>query len=148
VENDGRYRQGDLSTKTAPDRRSLRRAFLLGNSFEFLLAFAAVLTAIGFLTDPASVRASAVADAGGWIVIVWALLYGAGGVFIFVGLWRPFPSVELAGLSMFGSATLIDSVALFAERGGAGYRVALTYLAVACASAARARMIWLLTRRT
>lgn len=143
------HRHGDVNDDDdLVDRRRFRRAYLRANVFEALVAIAAVSTGLAFFLAPESLTNSAIAASTGPLVLAWGLLYAGGGLLVIAGLWASNPRLELAGLSALGASTAIDGIALVAERGPAGYRVALTYLAVAIACPIRARLVLKLTRVT
>lgn len=140
------HRHGDLHHHGAADRRRFRPSYLLANSFEAAIAIAAFASGVLFIVEPAAVRDSAVAQVGGYLAILWGALYGYGGLFVLAGLTSPSPRLELVGLSLFGSASLIDAFALAIARGPAGARLVLVYLAFSAASCLRAFLVLRLAR--
>lgn len=131
------HRAGDLTG----DRRHYRRAYLLGNAFEFFIALSAVLAGVTFFIDPSSLADSSVGQRTQGLAVAWSALYAGGGLAIVTGMVRPVVRLELAGLSLLASAIAINAIAIVAVRQVAGLGTALTYLGLAAACAARG---WLL----
>lgn len=144
-----RHRAEDISTHDslpANERRVFTRGYLLGNAFELWIALAAILTALTYFYDPAALTDSSVGRVAHPIAFTWNTGYLTAGVLITTGLWRPSPRLELAGLSLFSSAVLINAVAIVAVRGSAAIGVVFTYVGLAAASAMRAYLVMKLNR--
>jgi hypothetical protein len=134
---DHAHRRGDLTV----DRRHYRRAYVVGNAFEFFIALSAVVAGVTFFVDPASLASSSVGQRTELLAFAWSALYTGGGLAIVAGMLRPAVRLELAGLSLLASAIAINAVAIFSIHAVAGVAAAATYMGLAFACGARA---WLL----
>lgn len=139
----GGHRVGDVT----PERRHYRRAYLIGNGYEFLIACSAVLSGIVFFLDRGALENSSIAQEAGAAAYVWAGLYLLGGLATAYGMLRPSVRFELAGLSLLTSAIMINACAIAISRGATGYATALTLFAFAAASLGRAWLVLALVRR-
>lgn len=118
------------------------------NIFELWIGLAAVISLCVFLADPNGIEHSSVSDVIGhtWTE-VWQVGYGISGMLIWFGLLRPSPRWEIAGLSILGSTTSINGVAIVHYFGLRGAAPALTLLALAVASWSRGLFVYIAARR-
>lgn len=140
-------RGSDAKPDDAPDRRSFRRNYVLGNAFEWWVAVAAVLSGVTYFVAPASLSESSVGQQAGSFAVVWSILYLVAGLFLVHGLYTPNLRTELAGLSLFAGAVAINVTAILAIRGPQGYGGALTFVALIAAALMRAWLVRGLLRR-
>jgi len=126
---------------------------LYANAWEMLIAAAAVISSVAFFINPGAVTSPALhATLRGWDW-AWYGLYLLGGLFIISGLLLHGRTVrirgriiagdgrvELAGLSFFGTALLVNVIAII-HFGFAGTVGMLTFLCLLLACIARARVI-------
>lgn len=113
------------------DRRRPRKTFLQAHSFEVAIAFAALLTSLQFIFDP-SVRAeTTIGSLGTTSSWMWAVLYLFGAVGILWGMLGMSDRIEIAGLSCFTAACLVNAFGLWQIRGDRAVYIAITFLALA-----------------
>lgn len=143
------HRAEDVSTHDSlpvNERRIFTRGYLLGNAFELWIALAAILTAITYFYDPGALDDSSIAQVAHPVAFAWNIGYLVAGAAVTVGLWRPSPRLELAGLSLFSSAVIMNAIAIGAVRGSAGAGTIFTYVGLAAASGMRAYLVMKLNR--
>lgn len=110
-----------------------RKPYLIANAFELVIAALAILSTVAYVVYPESASASAVGRALHPYDAVWIFGYGIAGLGITVGLVRPSPRLELAGLVLMGAAMTINAVAVVSLRGSHAVLPLLSYLAVGIA---------------
>lgn len=118
-----------------------RRAYLVANAWELVIAVAAIVAAVAFFLYPDSGTRTAVGQVLHPYDIAWNLAYGTSGFFVVFGLVRPSPRVELAGLWLLGAAVTINAVAVVALAGGRAVFPLLTYIAIIIACFVRGHTI-------
>lgn len=126
-------------------KRSRRRlSVLLLTPFEAALAFAAALAGVVGLADPSGLSNSALGQTARELLPVWEALYFTGGALILVALLMRSLRLEVAGLSLFIAAVLLQAAAILDFAGVQGVTSAATFIALAAACAGRA---WVLISR-
>lgn len=124
----------------------LRGAYLSANVFELWLAAAVVIGAIIFFGNPQALQLSVIGRSISWAYL-WNGGYLAGGTLILVGLWRPWPRAEVAGLSLMAGAIAVQGIASFTLRGWPTVAGVLLLLGLVGACVTRAVQVYRLTAR-
>lgn len=116
-------------------QRTLRGRNALINVFELWVGLAGIITGVVFLYDPSAAYKNSLAlVVGHTATAAWSMSYFTAGIAIWVGLLKPSPRVEVAGLWILGSATAINGTAIisvFALRGTATAATLFTLTAAA-----------------
>ena len=138
-----------MTTPLPPSPRRARLEVTLSNTFELWLAFAGVLSAIGFILNPEIRGLTAAGSVDHTFAWTWTLLYAAGSVGVVWGLVKLDDRIEIAGLILFVVATLVNGIAILQVRGlgSAGAYVALQYLGLSAASVVRIRNLLQLRKK-
>jgi hypothetical protein len=135
-----RYRIDDITPMNV-ERRSWYRAVITANSFELAICALALIGGITFITDPSARAQASVGQFGLTIAWLWNVLYLTGAISMILGLVRPLPRLELAGLSMFAAAYLMNALSVQLNSGSRATIVFLTYAAIAGGCAGRAYVV-------
>lgn len=143
-EAERRLREGDITARE--DRRRPRRSFLIAHAYEACFAAAGLLTSLQFIFDAETRDLTAVGSIGSTFAWCWTVLFLIGSVGILVGLFWPSDRVELAGLSCFAPACLVQAASVIEVRGVRGVYVALIFVAFFCGTAARIYLLLKLRR--
>lgn len=123
-------------------QRTLRGRNALLNVFELWVGLAGIITGIVFLYDPAAAYKNSLAIVvGHTATAAWALSYFAAGAAIWVGLLKPSPRIEVAGLWVLGSATSINAIAILTVFGLRGAATSITLFTLTAASDIRALFV-------
>lgn len=112
------------------------------NVFELWVSLAGVITGLVFFYSPASVDKGALAQTiGHALAAVWSVAYFTAGLTIWFGLLRPSPRLEIAGLSLLGSATSVNGIAILSVFGLRGAATSITLFTLTFASWIRASFV-------
>lgn len=123
--------------------QTLRGRNALINVFELWVALAGIVSGIYYFVDPNSLQRNSVANQiGNHWAEVWSWLYFCSGVMVAYGLLRPSPRVEVAGLSILGSTTAVNAVAITAVFGTRGVATIATLATLTVASWVRAILVY------
>lgn len=121
---------------------TLRGRNAMLNVFELWVALAGVITGLVFFYAPASIDKGALAQTiGHALASVWSVSYFAAGLVIWFGLLRPSPRLEIAGLSLLGSATSVNGIAILSVFGLRGAATSITLFTLTFASWIRASFV-------
>jgi hypothetical protein len=120
-----------------------RGAYLAAHAFELFTASLAIFAAAAFFAQPDQLARSAVGQAVHPFDYAWNVSYGLGGILVTVGILRRAEWLEVAGLSFFAGAVLVNGVAIFLERGLTGLASAPPLIGFAIASVSRIAYLWL-----
>ena len=120
-------------------RNDHRRTYLLANVFELFVAVLAALASLTFFLDPSQLADSAVGRALPPFDYAWNVGYGLGALLVAAGLWKIDGYLEVAGLSLFTAAVLINGIAIIAVGGSVG--TIFVYVAFAASCLLRAFMV-------
>jgi hypothetical protein len=137
---------GETVTWASPVRAFLmRHPRILGtmlNAWGVLIGSLAVFACVVFFIDPESTidRSSLSFQLGGW-ANVWNILYGVGGLLMVYGIVRPDRAADVAGLFLFGGATLINFTSIALTLGPRSLIVAPHLIGFCLAALARAVVI-------
>ena len=86
---------------------------LMTEGFEALIALFSVIGGFQYAIDP-TVRANSVLKKSlGDAVIVWVMSYALAGLVMLTGLWTSRLNVEAAGLILYSTASIIETVVIF-----------------------------------
>lgn len=121
---------------------TLRGRNAILNIFEMWVALAGVIAGVVFFYSPASIDQNALAQTVGHALAgVWSVSYFIAGFMIWFGLLAPSPRIEIAGLSLLGSAVSVNGIAILAVFGLRGATTSVTFLTLAVASWIRASLV-------
>jgi hypothetical protein len=120
------------------ERRAARRARFAVNSFEALIAWLCLLTAVGFWVTPDLPGQTPVGRLIGDAGYAWVSCLFSSSVGILAGLWRGSVPLEVAGIVLLVVALVIQIVALYVVAGFASLLSIATLAGVAWACAMRA----------
>jgi hypothetical protein len=111
-----------------------RRSRFIINIFEVWVASAALISGVTYLIGKGSIASKAVEVLAPDLVVMFSLLYAAGGLLVLWGLWRGSPPWETAGLALLATGITIVALSLFAILGKEGATSAILQvgLVVAC----------------
>lgn len=126
--------------------RAERVRYVLRSPFEAALAVVGVLGGIAYLISPAVFAQASVGISLGSLLPVWTAMFAIGSLAVLVGLVALNPRLELAGLSLFSAALLVEAVAIFDVHSLLGVVSELEFLALALAPVGRAYTILLIIR--
>jgi hypothetical protein len=121
---------------------TLRGRNAMLNVFELWVALAGVITGLVFFYSPSSIDQGSLAQTiGRNLAAVWSVSYFASGLIIWLGLLRPSPRFEIAGLYLLGSATSINGIAILSVFGLRGAATSITLFTLTFASWIRASFV-------
>ena len=118
-----------------------RRQRIEANSFEFWIAFAALLVAAQFFVAPGNLTQTPVGRALPPWDLVWNIVLLLGSALILIGLWIGRADFEVGGLVFTATAIAIQVIAILVAVGSAGGVSAFIFTGVAWACLSRARAI-------
>lgn len=118
----------------------------LAHGFEVAFAIAGFCTALQFILDQEVRAQTAVGALGALFAWSWTILFLIGSTGILVGMYRLEDRIELAGLSCFSAAALVNAASIIQVRGLQGVYVALVFLAFVGGSLTRIHLLLALRR--
>lgn len=122
--------------------RTVRRAYIEANVWELFVATLAIITAIGYFVDPHD-AAGVARDHIAFPEVLWNSMYGGGAILVVLGIVWIVEWVELAGLSLFSAAVVIQMIDLVEVSDWRGWVGLVVLGSFALASWTRA---WVLVR--
>lgn len=120
----------------------MRFDYVKQNIFAFWLGIAAILGSLVYFAIPEALDKSSIGRGSAHgLDYGWNALYLAAGIFTLLGISIVSPRLELAGMSLFAAALLVNAVTIFAYRGWAGVPQGAILLSLAVACVLRATVL-------
>ncbi len=125
-----------------PLQRTLRGRNAILNAFELWIALAGIIAGILLAYTPGSIDGNALAKIiGRNEAIGYTTAYAIAGLMIWVGLLKPTPRWEIAGLWILGAGAAANGIAIVSVFGIRGGFAALTLFALTIAAWIRALVV-------
>lgn len=116
------------------------RGHLRFHIYEVCTAIAAIMGGIALLISP-GLQSASISKGAGSLAQIWCCLYIIGGTLTVAGLTRSSPRLEVAGLSLFASATAINGSAILLISGAGGWGSGSMFIALCVAALIRAYIL-------